>query len=236
MNQLSKTEIKFSDNLKELYKIGGIMAIIIVILIPIQMFIFIVWPPPDNVLDFFDLFNKNWLLGLLSLDLLYILNNILLIFVYLGLYSALRRVNQAYMLIALILGLIGIASYYASTVAFEMLSLSKQFSIAENEELNMQLLTAGKIMLETYKGTAFDVYYVLNAITLLIISKVMFQDKIFSKATAIWGLISGVLMLIPTTAGILGLTFGIASLIPWTVFSILIAKRLFRLSNQKEVN
>jgi len=234
MNQLSKTEMKSFDNLKELYKIGGIMAIIIVILIPIQMFIFIAWPPPDNALDYFDLFHKNWLLGLLSLDLLYILNNILLIFVYLGLYATLRRVNQAYMLIALILGLIGIASYYASTVAFEMLSLSKQFSIAENEELKIQLLTAGKIMLENYKGTAFDVYYVLNAITLLIISKVMFQDKIFSKTTAIWGLVSGVFMLIPTTAGMLGLTFGIASLIPWIVFSILIAKRLLRLSKEKE--
>jgi high-affinity K+ transport system ATPase subunit B len=111
-----------------------------------------------------------------------------------------------------------------------MLSLSKQFLIAENEELKIQLITAGRIMLETYKGTAFDIYYVLNAITLLIISRVMFQNKIFSKATAIWGLISGILMLIPTTAGNLGLSFGIASLIPWTVFSILIAKTLFKLN------
>ena len=111
--------MKHPDNLKELFKIGGIMAIIIVILIPIQMIIFIACPPPDNALDFFNLFNKNWLLGLLSLDLLYLLNNILLIFVYLGLYAALRRVNQSYMIIALILGFIGIAAYYASTVAFE---------------------------------------------------------------------------------------------------------------------
>ncbi len=236
MNQLSTTEMKPPDNLKEFYKIGGIMAIIIVILIPIQMFIFVAWPPPDNALDFFDLFHKNWLLGLLSLDLLYILNNILLIFVYLGLYAALRRANQAYMLIALILGLIGIASYYASTVAFEMLSLSKQFSNTDNAELKLQLLTLGKMMLEAYKGTAFDVYYVLNAITLLIISSVMFSDQTFSKSTAIWGLTAGILMLIPTTAGILGLTFGIASLIPWIVFSILIAKRFFRLSKQEEIN
>jgi hypothetical protein len=232
MNQLTDTAINPPDNLKELFKIGGIMAIIIVILIPVQMFIFIAWPPPDNTLDFFALFNKNWFLGLLSLDLLYIVNNILLIFVYLGLYAALRRINNAFMLIALIIGLTGIISYYASTAAFEMLSLSKQYSNAENEELKIQLLTAGKMMLETYKGTAFDVYYVLNAIALLIFSKVMFRSGIFSRATAIWGLISGILMLVPSTAGLIGLTFGIASLIPWTVFSVLIAGRLFKLSKQ----
>ena len=221
-----------TDNLNGLYKIGGIMAIIIVILIPVQMIIFISFPPPDNALDFFNLFNKNWLLGLLSLDLLYILNNVLLIFVYLGLYAALRRVNQSYMIIALILGFIGIAAYFASTVAFEMLSLSKQYAIAETNELKIQCLTSGQIMLVTYKGTAFDVYYVLNAIALIIISKVMLHDNTFSKSTAIGGLISGILMLIPTTAGTIGLTFGIASLIPWTVFSILIAKRFFKLSNE----
>ena len=232
MTQLMDTKMESTDNLNGLYKIGGIMAIIIVILIPVQMIIFISFPPPDNALDFFNLFNKNWLLGLLSLDLLYILNNVLLIFVYLGLYAALRRVNQSYMIIALILGFIGIAAYFASTVAFEMLSLSKQYAIAETIELKIQCLTSGQIMLVTYKGTAFDVYYVLNAIALIIISKVMLHDNTFSKSTAIGGLISGILMLIPTTAGTIGLTFGIASLIPWTIFSILIAKRFFKLSNE----
>ncbi len=224
------------DNLKKLSKIGGIMALLIVLIILIQMSIFIAWPPPDNVLDFFNLFQKNWLLGLLNLDLLYILSNALLIFVYLGLYAALRRVNQAYMIIALSLGFIGIAAYYASSVAFEMLSLSKQFSVADTSKLKLQCLTSGQIMLATYKGTAFDVYYVLNAITLLIISSVMLRSKIFSKATGIWGLISGILMLIPTTAGIIGLSFGIASLIPWSVFSIMIAMRFFKLSNQQIEN
>ncbi|MDY0015599.1 MAG: DUF4386 family protein [Bacteroidales bacterium] len=221
-----------TDRLKGLYKIGGIMALIIVLLIPVQMFIFIAWPPPDNVLDFFKLFHKNPLLGLLSLDLLYIVNNILLIFVYLGLYAALRRVNQASVLVAVILGLIGIAAYYASTVAFEMLALSKQYALAETTDLKFQCLTSGQLLLLTYKGTAFDVYYVLNAITLLILSRVMFLDNTFSKACAIWGLISGILMLIPTTAGTIGLVFGIASLIPWSVFSILIAKRLFQLHKE----
>jgi Domain of unknown function (DUF4386) len=220
-----------SDNFKELYRIGGIAAIIIVSLIPVQLFIFVAWPPPDKALDYFLLFQKNWFLGLLSLDLLYILNNVLLIFVYLGLYAALRQANQTYMLIALVLGFIGIAAYYASTAAFEMLSLSKQYTLASTEELKLQCLASGQTMLAVYKGTAFNVYYVLNAITLLIMSSVMLHDFTFSKPTAIWGLASGVLMLLPTTAGTIGLIFGIASLLPWIIFSILIALRFFKLSH-----
>jgi hypothetical protein len=225
--------MKASDNLKGLYKISGIMAIVIVLLIPVQMFIFMAWPPPDNALDYYLLFQKNWFLGLLSLDLLYILNNVLLIFVYLGLYAALTHANQTYMLVALVLGLIGIAAYYASTAAFEMLTLSNQYALANTAELKLQCLASGQTMLAVYKGTAFNVYYVLNAITLLIISSIMLRDFTFSKVTAIWGLASGILMLIPTTAGTIGLFFGIASLIPWTVFSILIALRFFKLSHQQ---
>lgn len=218
--------------MKDLYKISGIAALIIVVFIPIQLFIFVNWPPPENPLGYFLLFQENWFLGLLSLDLLYILNNVLLVLVYLGLYEALKKANQSYMLIALALGLTGITAYYASTIAFEMLSLSNQYTLAGTEELKLQCLASGQTLLLTYKGTAFNVYYVLNAFTLLIISVVMLRDKTFSKATAIWGLASGILMLIPTTAGTIGMIFGITSLIPWIVFSILIALKFFKVSRQ----
>ncbi|NIA29392.1 MAG: hypothetical protein GWP06_05690, partial [Actinobacteria bacterium] len=166
------------------YKIGGISAILIVLLIPIQIFIFIKFPPPENTLGFFELFDKNWFLGLLSLDLLYIFSNTLLLLVYLGLFSALRHTNFAYMLIAIVIGFVGITAYFSSTVCFEMLSLSKQYQLAESIEVKNQLIAAGHNFLATYKGTAFDIYYVFNAISLIIISRVMFQDKKFNKTEA----------------------------------------------------
>ncbi|GAB1375017.1 hypothetical protein MASR1M46_19060 [Bacteroidales bacterium] len=78
-------------------------------------------------------------------------------------------------------------------------------------------------MLATYKGTAFDVYYILNAITLFIFSWVMLKDRerTFTCTTALWGLASAVLMIIPSTAGTIGLIFSLLSLVPWVVFSIL---------------
>ena len=55
---------------KPLYKVGVVAALMMVVFIPIQILIFLVWPPPGTVFGYFMLFQRNWLLGLLSLDLL----------------------------------------------------------------------------------------------------------------------------------------------------------------------
>lgn len=67
----------------------------------------------------------------MSLDLLYYMNNGLIVLVYLGLFAALRKLDFANMLIAVIIGFIGIAVYYTSAVGFEMLSASKQYFLRE---------------------------------------------------------------------------------------------------------
>jgi hypothetical protein len=90
------------------------------------------------------------------------------------------------------------------------------------------LLTAGQVMLETYKGTAFDIYYVLNAIVLFIFSGVMLRSKLFSRAAAYLGFLAGILMIMPSSAGILGLYFALASLIPWAVWLVLVGQRLLQ--------
>ena len=214
---------------KGLYKASGAAVLVSVALIPIQIIIFIAWPPPSTVEGFFTVFQNNWLLGLLSLDLLYIANNVLMILIYLALYAALKRDSESSMAIALALGLVGIAAYFASNTAFEMLSLSNQYAAATTEAQSTMLLGAGQAMLEIYKGTAFAVYYVLNAAALLIFAVVMLRSNIFSKVTAYIGILAGVLMIIPSTAGTLGLYFALASLVPWAIFSVLIARRFFQL-------
>lgn len=221
-----------TEDWNKLCRLGGTMALIVVAIIPVQIIVFGLWPPPKEVLDFFELFRKNWFLGLLSLDLLYLVNNILLAFVYLALFAALRKTKAYAMFIALVLGFIGIAVYYSSTAAFEMLSLSKQYFATPDTQFQQQLLAAGQAIHEGYKGTAFDVYYILNGIALVIIGFAMLSDpaKTFSKRTAIWGLISAFLMTIPSTFGIVGLIFSISSLVPWIVFSLLISKQLFAIS------
>lgn len=229
---MDKTEHKLNEELNwnKLYKTGGIAAIVIVLIIPIQVTIFAIFPPPETTIGFFELFNRNWIIGLLSLDFLYYINNGLLILVYLGLFASLRRIDFATMLIALIIGLVGITTYYVSSVGFEMLSVSNQYYATESIEFKQQLLSVGHSLISRYKGTAFDVYYVLNAITLLLISITMYKSTDFGKSAATWGLIAGIFMIIPSTAGTIGLIFSLISLIPWIVFSIMIGKRLIQMA------
>lgn len=214
-----------------LYKIAGYATIIMLMIIPTQIVIFTIFPFPDSIESWFELFNKNWLLGLIHLDLLYIINNVIVAIMYLAFYFSLKKKNESLMIIALVLGLLGISAYLSSNKAFEMLSISNLYYDAVSETAKTIFLATGQTMLSSWRGTAFDIYYVLNGITLIIISSVMFKSSIYSKKTAAIGLFSGVLMMIPSTAGTIGLIFSLASLIPWMVFAILVSIKFLQLSN-----
>jgi hypothetical protein len=213
-----------------LSRAGGAAALTIVGIMVIQIIVFIVSPPPSTVLGYFTLFHQNGLLGLLSLDLLYLVDNALVVLLYLALYMSLRRVSPSFMAIALALGLVGIAAYFASNTAFEMLSLSNQYTAATTEAQRSLLQASGQAMLAIYQGTAFDAYYLLNAVATLLISVVMLRSNNFGKVTAYAGMAAGFLMLIPSTAGTIGLYFAFASLVPTALWLVLIARRLFRLA------
>lgn len=214
-----------------LYKIAGYATIIMLLIIPTQIAIFTIFPFPDSIEGWFKLFDNNWLLGLIHLDLLYIINNVIVAIMYLALYFSLKKKNESLMIIALVLGLLGISAYFSSNVAFDMLSISNLYYDAGSETARTIFLAAGQTMLSTWKGTAFDIYYILNGITLIIISWVMLKSSIYSRKTAKIGLLSGVLMMIPSTAGTIGLIFSLASLIPWIVFALLVSRKFLQLSN-----
>lgn len=219
------------DKWKYLYKIAGYATIIMLIIIPIQITIFTVFPFPDSIENWFNVLRDNWLLGLIHLDLLYIINNIIVAIMYLAIYFSLKQKNEGYMVIALLLGFLGTSAYFSSNKAFEMLSISNLYFNAISDTAKTTFLTAGETLLLSWKGTAFDIYYVLSGITLIIISCVMFKSSIYGKKTAAFGLSSGLLMMIPSTAGTVGLIFSLASLIPWMVFSVLVAVKFLQLGN-----
>lgn len=226
-NQVFNAE-EINQRWKGLYKAGGIFAIALLVLTVAQMVVFLAWPPPTTVEGFFNLFQASWLRGLLSLDLIYIVINALLIVIYLTLYIILKRTNEPAVTIALAISLIGIAAYFASNTAFQMLSIGHQYAAATTDAQRAIFLSAGQSLLATYSGTAFDVYYILNAIALIIFSVVMLRSTIFSRAMAYLGLASGILMLVPSTAGTVGIYFSLVSLIPWVIWLVLLTRRLFR--------
>lgn len=235
MSRLMKNQLISCDDSdlrwRGLWKSGGAAALVMLVLMIVQILVFVVWPPPDTPEGYFTLFHNNWLLGLVSLDLIYLVDCILLVLIYLAVYTVLKQTGESAMLIALIFGLTGVAAYFASNTAFEMLSLSSQYAASTTEAQRVMLITIGQGMLETYKGTAFDIYYVLNTIILFIFSAVMLRSHIFSKTTAYLGILSGILMIVPSTAGTLGLYFSLASLVPWAIWLVLVARRLFQLGS-----
>ena len=166
---------------KLLYKIAAITSIVMVVLIPLQILIFAISFPPDTIEVWFSLFKENWFLGLIHLDLLLIIDNVLVAIMYLAFYVSLKRNNESLMAIALLLGVLGISAYFASNTAFEMLSISSLYNTAVTEIDKNMYLAVGQMAISSWQGTAFDIYYVLNGITLLIISSVMYKSNIYAK-------------------------------------------------------
>ena len=95
-----------------LYKSAAIIAWITLGLIPVQIAIFIVWPPPSDVSEFFIVLKNTPLIGLLNLDLLYSLTVLFMGYLYLAFFVALKDTHKSLSLIALTLGLIGVAIYF----------------------------------------------------------------------------------------------------------------------------
>lgn len=219
---------------KSLYKFGGAAAVIMVVITLMQFIIFIAWPPPleGSVLDWFTLFQDNWLRGLLSFELLMIVYVCLSIIVALALFFALKRVNQSLMLIYLAFSLVGIVAFIAARPAFEMLSLSNQYAVATTDTQKSMLLAAGHGMFATFKGTTFYVSYIIGSITGLIVSIVMIRSKIFSKATAYMRIMSSILdfgLFVPT----IGIFISMFSVVFLLIWNILIARRLFKLASNR---
>jgi opacity protein-like surface antigen len=212
-----------------LYKIGGAAALIIAVLIPIHAWIFIANPPPDNILDFFRLFQKNWLIGLLDLDLLMILDQVLMIPIILALYVALKRTSESFMAIGAALAFVATTAYFASREAtFGLLSLSSQYAAANTDAQRAMFLAAGQALFTTYNGTAFQLSYNLGQVAGIIISFVMLRSKLFSPVAAYAGIIGNLVgfgLYVPAV----GTYISLFSVIGLWIWYILVGRSLLKM-------
>ena len=110
MQPSTTTKTGSSQNLNVIFRIGGFASITMLVIMALQIGIYVTWPPPEAAEDFIALLNQNSLLGLLSLDFLYLINNAVLVLIYLPIYLVLREKESSWPLVALILGLVGIAA------------------------------------------------------------------------------------------------------------------------------
>jgi hypothetical protein len=163
------------------------------------------------------------------MDLVLIIDYVLLVLVFLALWGVLRQRNEALVSLALIFQIVGTAAYFSSATAFEMLSLSSQYATVTTDSERSILLSAGQAMLASWQGTAFNISYVIGAIAAFIISLVMLKNRqLFGRFAAYTGIAAGVLGLVPSIAGQIGLVFSLISLPPLAIWLVLVGKALLK--------
>lgn len=145
--------------------------------------------------------------------------------VYLALVTVLWERARSTAAIAGLLVVLGMAAYLASNPAVEMLLLAQEYADAPVASRSA-LLAAGEVLLASWRGTAFLTYYILNGVALLLVGGALLRTGVLGRAVAWWAVAAGVLMLVPSTFGLLGLVMSILSLLPWCVMCVLTALRL----------
>ena len=209
-----------------LYRIGAVAALISVIVIPISIVTFFIWPPfPDDILL---VIQEDWLAGLMGLDFLYLFSNVFAIPFFLVLYVTLKGVDESWALVALTLGLLGLVCLVPSRPIPEMFALSDQYAAAATDAERAIYQAAGEATLALFHGMAYHTHYVLGSASLLISSFLMRRSHTFSKATAYVGIVTNIVVFglyVPEV----GVYISLLSVVGYLLWYILIARRLVRL-------
>jgi hypothetical protein len=219
---------------KDLYRIGGIASLLVAASITFAVLAYFIWPYTpgvDSTESILQTLHTNRLSGLIALDVLTVPIVLLNVLPLLALYAALKRVNESYALIALVLGLIAVPMLLTARPVIEMVMLSEKFATATTEAIRSQYLAAGDALLEHFSGTAWLVETICLMVSGLISSLLMLHSPVFRKTTAYVGIATSLIgfgFVVPVIGNLLFLVNTILSI----VFSGLVARGLFRLVHQ----
>ena len=224
-----------------LYKLGAVTSLLILCTALLEILITFLpggYASAETVVDWFNLLQDNWFLGLRNLGLLNIVMTTLSIPMILALCMAHWKVNPKYSALATIISLMGITVFYATNRAFAMLDLSAQYAAATTDTQKAILEAAGQALLAVGQSHAPGTFigFCLSEVAGIFISFVMLRGGIFSKLTAYTGILGfGMLLVyeicqsfVPRLLGIV-LLFAMIGGILNLVYYGLVARRLFQL-------
>ena len=160
-------------------------AILTAICVPLQVALFIAVPPPasHSVGAWFDLFNKSPVIGLLSLDLLMMVEQVLAVPIILALFLLVARAAPSATLLGAAAWLMGAILFLSSNTAFEMVALARGYSAAVPAD-QPAYIAAGQGMLASYwdMGTSFVFGYVLSAVGGILLGAALVRAGAFGRA------------------------------------------------------
>lgn len=227
------TETK-SSHWKELYKIGAIAVILSEVIILVGIVAYFIYPfAPGNETteSIFLMLQKDKLGGLISLDFHLVLGNLFGILLFICLYVSLKEVNRSYALIALVLGLVADILIIPARPIAELFSLSGLYAAATTEVARGQYLAAGEALLALFNGTSFIINTLFGGFSLLISSLLMLRGNVFSKSTAIVGIVTNAavcLFFIPK----IGVLLLMLSLPGYMIWYFQLARRFLKLAKE----
>ncbi len=113
---------------KPLFLISCVFCVALLILISIDDILFVISPRPTTVLEYFELLQSNPFLGLVALDLLYVIDQALIIPIILSLYVTLKHINKSVVLVATVSCIVALSTYM-SLIGLVLLTTSLIFFI-----------------------------------------------------------------------------------------------------------
>jgi hypothetical protein len=204
---MSKISMEMGDQtLGSLLKVGGAAALLCALMYVITLVVYVpanlAGPPPESILEWFQVFQDNQITGLFYLGLGDVIIMILWVPMSLGLYSVLKGTNRTWSLIATAVALVGVSVYLATNTAFSMLALSQEYAAASTEAEKTILLAAGQSMLAVSRGTG-SLYTGMQLVWLagLILSIIMLGSTDFRKASGWVGILGFGLLLVGIIGG-----------------------------------
>jgi hypothetical protein len=237
MNQVANAE-PADSTYQNLYKIGGVAALIAAALVLGDVIVLAIYPPPGTIRDWFMLFQGNKIVGLLDLWGLEVPMYLMFIMMFLALYMALRKTNPSLMVIALTLALLGIGVFLATNNPSFMLSLSNQYATATTDAERSTLLASGQALLSNTNQRAvggFNMGLLLVSAAGLVVSSVMLQSNSFSRTTSFVGILAHGLSLVDylrqalTSSAIVALLVILPNALFLMIWYVLIGRRLYQL-------
>ena len=191
-NRVACSESEASD-WSCLFWTGGIAALVLIVysLATIVQLI-VLGGQPATAAEAFRLLQSDRIVGLLRLDLPTIVAMPLYYFVFLGLFAALKRSDQANAILSTSLAFVGLTLLLATPTALSMISLSEKYAAATTEATRTQFLAAGEAILATdiWHGTGAILGGILVQTGAVLISVVMLRSSVFSRTTAYVGILT----------------------------------------------
>jgi len=237
MKQVANAETADSTY-QSLYKLGGAAALIVAALILGDVVVLAIYPQPNTISDWFMLFQRNSIVGLLDSWGLEVPMYFMFIMTFLALYMVLRKANQSLMVIAVTFALLGTGIFLATNNPFSMLSLSNQYAGATTDAERSTFLAAGQALLSNTNQRAvggFNMGLFLVSVAGLMVSSVMLQSNSFSRPTAFVGILAHALSLADylrqalTPSAIVALLVILPNALFLVIWYVLVGRRLYQL-------